>query len=203
MKYYWQSFRISIGIILLLVGSYQWIDRPVARWVKSECVGEVNTLFVAITQLGGSTWYLVGSAVAFGFFRYVKRYPLYAHRFAFVFASVAVSGIATDIIKVIAGRFRPEKWFNEGLYGFDFFHVTASMISFPSGHTATAFSLAMVISKLYPKYALIGWAIALAVGISRVMVSMHYVSDVIAGAMVGVVSVHLLVIYWSPKWFVR
>ncbi len=203
MRHYWYIVRISIGSILLLVGSYYFIDRPVAHWAKVYCVGKSNTLFLAITQLGDSTWYLVGSAVGFLFFRYVKRYPLYAHRYAFVFASVAVSGIVADMIKAIAGRFRPEMWFTHGLYGFDFFHVTASMISFPSGHTATAFSLAMVLSKLYPKYALIGWAIALAVGISRVMVSMHYVSDVIAGAMVGVVSVHLLIRYWSPKWFVR
>jgi membrane-associated phospholipid phosphatase len=191
---------ISVGIMLLLAGSYYFIDRPMALWSHSHCVGDMNALFYAITQLGDSKWYLVPFGIGFLFFRYVRPVPQRMYQQGFWFATVAVSGIVADIIKVIAGRFRPEKWFHEGLYGFDFFHLSSAMTGFPSGHTTTAFALAMALSKFYPKYALIGWGIALAVGVSRVMVGMHYVSDVIAGAIVGVVSVQLLITYWPLRW---
>ena len=60
--------------------------------------------------------------------------------------------------------------------------------SFPSGHTAAAFSLATSLSITYPKWYVIApsavWACG--VGFSRINQGVHYPSDVIAGAAIGV-----------------
>lgn len=60
--------------------------------------------------------------------------------------------------------------------------------SFPSGHTAAAFSLAASLSITYPKWYVIApsavWACS--VGLARINQGVHYPSDVIAGAAIGV-----------------
>jgi len=57
--------------------------------------------------------------------------------------------------------------------------------SFPSGHTITAFAVATPIVACYPSLAYGLWFCAWSVAISRVLLGMHFVSDVVAGALLG------------------
>ena len=57
--------------------------------------------------------------------------------------------------------------------------------SFPSGHTITAFAVATPIAAMYPGLAYGLWFCALSVAASRVLLGMHFVSDVIAGSLLG------------------
>lgn len=76
--------------------------------------------------------------------------------------------------------------------------------SFPSGHTAAAFSLATSLSITYPKWYVIApsavWACG--VGLSRVNQGVHYPSDVLAGAAIGVgcAFVNVYVNRWLNNW---
>jgi undecaprenyl-diphosphatase len=57
--------------------------------------------------------------------------------------------------------------------------------SFPSGHTITGFSVATALAHFYPGLAPGLWICAASVAISRVLLGMHFVSDVLAGAVLG------------------
>jgi undecaprenyl-diphosphatase len=59
--------------------------------------------------------------------------------------------------------------------------------SFPSGHTITAFSVAVSLSLFYPELAPGLLFCALSVAASRVLLGMHFLSDVLAGAAIGTV----------------
>jgi undecaprenyl-diphosphatase len=57
--------------------------------------------------------------------------------------------------------------------------------SFPSGHTMTAFSIALGVSYFYPTLEGPLYFLAVSIGLSRVVLGMHYLSDVLAGAVLG------------------
>ncbi len=58
--------------------------------------------------------------------------------------------------------------------------------SFPSGHTMTAFSIAIVLSYFYPSLEGALFFAAASIAISRIVLGMHYLSDVLAGMVLGV-----------------
>lgn len=60
--------------------------------------------------------------------------------------------------------------------------------SFPSGHTATTFALAAVVAWHFPMWAVPLFLLAAVIGYSRVYVGVHFLSDVIAAALIGILS---------------
>lgn len=58
--------------------------------------------------------------------------------------------------------------------------------SLPSGHTAAAFLMATIISYFYPTFAIVALSWAGLVGLSRILLGVHYPSDVLVGAGLGV-----------------
>lgn len=118
--------------------------------------------------------------------------------------SFLVSGISTQILKNLFGRERPSmatkeggKWNGPLSY---FKHSDngsksiASYDAFPSGHTATIFAAATTIADYYHE----GWvtyaaySTATLVGVSRVMESAHWPSDVFVGAIIGYFSAKIV-----------
>lgn len=63
--------------------------------------------------------------------------------------------------------------------------LPADQFSFPSGHAITAFAVAVPLSLFYPAAAPVLLAVAATVGVSRIMLGMHFLTDVIAGAAIG------------------
>ncbi len=57
--------------------------------------------------------------------------------------------------------------------------------SFPSGHTMTAFAVAIPLSLFYPTLSFGLLFCALSIAMSRVLLGMHFLSDVVAGALIG------------------
>lgn len=57
--------------------------------------------------------------------------------------------------------------------------------SFPSGHTTAAFMVAGISTAFFPAFGPMMYMWALLVGLSRVMLKVHFISDVVAGALLG------------------
>lgn len=59
--------------------------------------------------------------------------------------------------------------------------------SFPSGHTITAFAVSVSLSWYYPDLATGLFFCALSIAASRILLGMHFLSDVLAGAVIGAI----------------
>ncbi len=184
----WVTAFITITCLCIL--SYSFVDIQTALWFHSLEKNLVYELFEKITLFGDSLYYLLGGLLLFVVFR--KKKSATAYSGLFLFSSVALSGLTADLIKYIGGRARPKLYFSERLFGFDFFHWEYAWTSFPSGHSATAFSVAMLISILYSRWRFAAFFAALLIAFSRIFLSQHYISDVIAGSFLGIVSSVLL-----------
>ena len=184
----------ALAIAVLTPVSMLAVDRPVAAWVRG-LDPAVHRLFALVSQPGLSTGWLIGAALlaAGGLVaarvttgEAARRWRSYALAPLFVFASVALAGLTTDLVKALLGRFRPKLFFRDGSYGFDFLHTQADYLSFPSGHATTAFALATAFTLLWPRPAAVYFLVAIVIGASRVLANAHWLSDVLAGALVGI-----------------
>ncbi len=99
-----------------------------------------------------------------------------------LFAIIA-TGIAVQIIKHIIGRPRPTLT-DAGISNFGP-SISIGLDSFPSGHTASSFALAAVLSSAYPKGKYVFYSLAGIAGLSRIYLDSHFASDVFAGAILG------------------
>lgn len=105
-----------------------------------------------------------------------------------VAAALAAAGAVNGTLKYSVGRRRPPE--NEDPHLFRPFNPDNAWQSFPSGHTVVAFSLAAAVSEEAgrPWVSALAYGTAGVVGWSRMYEEKHWASDVVAGALVGIVA---------------
>jgi membrane-associated phospholipid phosphatase len=123
----------------------------------------------------------------------------YGKQTAFALAeALADVHLLTFTAKMIDRRLTPADIPTGGNYGDTWFRAKwLGGKSFPSGHAITAFVLADVFTERYPAHRWIPWVaypLAAVVGLSRVTLETHFPSDVFAGAALGIVIPHALVL---------
>lgn len=116
-------------------------------------------------------------------------------RAGFIFAAIALPGLVVAIVKRMIGRARPYVTQAVEPYSYAPFVWKSAYASLPSGHATNAFAATIAIGALWPKARIPMWIYAVVIAVSRVMVTAHFPSDVIAGAFVGMTGA-LLVRGW-------
>ncbi len=140
--------------------------------VSAEPPDNYTEIFEFGNELGGVPIQLGTAFAAYVVGRVVDK-PKVAHVGADLVQAQLVSGVITTGLKLITQRSRPD----------------GNDMSFPSGHTSSAFASASVLRRHFgwrvgiPAYAVASW-----VGASRVQERHHYLSDVLFGATIGIVS---------------
>jgi undecaprenyl-diphosphatase len=116
-------------------------------------------------------------------------------RLQFLFLSVALSVFVGEILKYLIGRGRPFVGGKADPFNFIPFEGTGAYASLPSGHAITAFALAFAISALWPRLRVFMFTYAIVILLTRLVLLAHHPSDVVAGALVGMVGA-MAVRYW-------
>ena len=183
---------------MLVAVSYFYWDIPLAIYCKSLNRSIINITEI-ITDLGRSGWYYLILVPAFIYFWFLVKNKPWSKRIIFILISLSAAGLVSRLVKWLAGRHRPIDYFTHGLYGFNFFGVGYELTSLPSGHAVTAFSLAAAVGILFPRAGVAAFIVAIAIGMTRIMLTSHYLSDVITGAGIGILSTMLVKYFFDRR----
>lgn len=110
------------------------------------------------------------------------------------------SGIISQVLKRVIHAPRPHAIISNAEYPYFIDGIThAGMTSFPSGHTTSVFALAtlLALNTQNKRMSLIYLITAIITGYSRIYLGQHFLGDVVAGALIGVLSA--LLIYWYSR----
>jgi membrane-associated phospholipid phosphatase len=113
----------------------------------------------------------------------------------FLFLAVSLPLAAGELLKWIAGRGRPFVGGHADAFNFVPFTGTGAYSSFPSAHSITAFALAFAVAAAWPRLRGLAIAYALLIAVTRLVLLAHHPSDVVAGAIIGVIGA-MGVRYW-------
>lgn len=137
----------------------------------------VLLLWVSITHLGGVVCSVLLAVVPFLVDGLSERAAVDAT------ATLVLSHLAVQLVKRTVGRPRPS------------FRASCSALikepdkfSFPSGHSAAAMSVAFAYAVAYPSLAAPLLSVAMAVGLSRVVLGVHYPGDVFVGQLMALLT---------------
>jgi undecaprenyl-diphosphatase len=156
------------------------MDTHAAVWVATHRVAGLDAVFVGLGTVEklGLLWILAALAIGWGLRLGARA----------TFGLAVVTGLATFaadsaafLVKDLTHRARP---FEAHPQIHPLYVVHSS--SFPAGHAATAFAGATVLSYVVPRAAPVLFVVAALIGFSRVYVGVHYPTDVLAGAAIGV-----------------
>ena len=177
-----QSDWLTAGICAAaVVGAGLLLDRPVDKYVMNHPDGSRDRFARSVEELGGTPSILIAGGTYLAGIAFKEPEVR-----ATGVDAMATMGIAQLLLvlplKVATGRSRPEE--NQGTHDF---HPFRGGQSFPSGHTTQAFALAAVISEHADRtwVSVLSYGLASGVGLARVEQRKHFMSDVVAGGLIG------------------
>ena len=195
----WLSTGLGAAIIALMYALDAWeIGQMPPRGTASLWWVRILTDFgkdhVVLGTLGGL---LIVIAVVSPALRGIQRSLLLGlgTRLQFVFGAVLVPVLVGEAIKWSVGRGRPFVGGEGNVFSFSHFAGTPAYSSFPSGHAITAFALAFAIAAVWPRARTAMVIYAVIIAVTRLVLLAHHPSDVVAGALVGVIGA-MFVRYW-------
>lgn len=200
MRLYWRQlfcssfvlFFLCLAVIALVVWK---IDRLWSSWAYQNLhdialfswLTHIPDPFVALASVG-----LIVAALA----AWVGWRPGPRTRTLLACAvAIAIAVMVKEQLKFAFGRTWPEtwvdgnpSWIRDGLFLFQPFHGGKGWASFPSGHTAVIAAPAAVLWRAVPRWRWLWASLVGAVAIGLLGANYHWVSDVLAGACVGIAS---------------
>lgn len=202
----WPDFAAAIVLVLFVLVFFDvYVSQSLQAWPDVW-----RAPFAFITDFGLSDWVLIPTLVVFLLAVIALRLPIGRYRRAvyelglvasFVFVGVGLPGLASNLLKRLFGRARPDQFLDTGTFQFQHFLNDWSFQSFPSGHATTAMATAFVIGFMAPRFFRLILLIAVMTGISRVVIGMHYPTDVAAGFVIGMLGAYgVRNIYATRRW---
>jgi membrane-associated phospholipid phosphatase len=197
-RIFFTGYLLFLAVCLFFLLNYSKV--PGFVWLNEYHSWTMDLFFLIYTNVGDGLF-------SIGIFLILLwlRKPLPGWEIVFAFL---LSGLAVQVLKNAFPMPRPRTLIGDEHYNYFIKSVThVGNASFPSGHTATAFGTAALLSIFTKKkkYSYLFLVAALLVAYSRIYLGQHFLQDVFAGALIGVPSA--LVVYSvfeaHPGWIDR
>ncbi len=188
-----------LSYISVCIVSFLYLDKPIAYYLHGLDLKTNIPLVYWCTQLGEGLIYIVSFGLLALFFRYIRPNKQWEARAWFLWLCVLIPYFICGVLKVTLGRARPELLFNEQLYGFYGFHTHSPFWSMPSGHTTTITCLVLGLCILFSRYSIAFILAGVVVILTRILLTHHYLSDVLVSSYLAFLEVGLLVYLLKRK----
>jgi membrane-associated phospholipid phosphatase len=179
-----QMFFATTTCSLLSLASFFWLDgQSLLTGFFKSLPGDGRELLENLAIFGHGTGVMIAFLLVLSLDRQDRRNQI------LVVISPLIAGVIATALKIAVLRPRPttQALALASPESFGDAVLTNSFQSFPSGHTATAVALALVLAHRYPKGRALFFFLALVTAIERVMTQAHFLSDVFAGASAGMI----------------
>lgn len=164
--------------MIIVDGLDHIISSIVANYMQS---GIMDQLMKIITWLGGNIFWLVIGIILVC----IKKYRKYG---IMIFAMIFITWFVGDmLLSSIVQRARPYEEFNVSLLV-----PKPSGCSFPAAHAMHIFAMAAILGRVNKLYKVPAYTVASLVGFSRIYLMVHYFSDVLFGAVFGILCGEIL-----------
>lgn len=183
---------LSVVLVVLLVLGFRVCDQPVLEAVRAGAGDGWKGLARFLSRYGDFPFLLAGGIVALGIALRTGRRQAARIVVAMILGSIA-AGLVSNSIKLGTGRVRPRvENVEHGWYGPRFEDRWVSLRhefqSFPSSHAACSFGFFTPLFLSRRLTGAAGLVVAAGIAWSRVQLNAHHVSDVAAGALIGVLA---------------
>lgn len=190
-----RKYILSVLFFAVLISLF-FLDQSIRILISKIMVDHIMNIMGLISDIGG--WgYLSVIALALWGFGCTRKYKRLKTAGWYGILSVLGSRFIVEILKHLSGRPRPAIFDSEGFRigptfagGYD---------SFPSGHAASSFAFAYILSKFYPERRYLFYTGAIIISLSRIYLDTHFTSDVYAGGVVGLISGMVIYNYIERK----
>jgi undecaprenyl-diphosphatase len=171
-------------------------DESIIASIASARNTPADAVMIAITTTSDLFPIYFSPIIIFSFILLIKKKTRRIS--AILLLAIMLSTLATTYVKEVIDRERPTSYEFKPDLGFDY-EVQQDVISrfassFPSGHAARSAAFALIVSFLIRNRTVLGipagmlmWAFPASVAFSRVYIGAHYPTDVIAGALLGII----------------
>jgi membrane-associated phospholipid phosphatase len=181
-----------MSVILCLPLTAFLVDQHIHTWSPSWKMLPLDMYIGIVNPIGyGVTLLLVCLALS-GMGWCAKR-PRLCEAAWFASWTFVIAGVVEFSLKHLVGRPRPDAAAMSMLpIGPSY---TPNFDSFPSGHATSVFAVACAFAYFYPRLRWPLYLLALSIALGRLYLDRHYVSDVLAGALIGMVVTTFLLQY--------
>ncbi len=166
-----------------------FVDRPLVRFLAGispaiRTAGHLLGVGFGVPFALGLTLVLL---VLYVFRVHIRRRPL-AGEWPLLFVPVSTLSalVLVHALKIVFGRYRPGLFLSSNIYGFGFGRIGAGLDSFPSAHATTGFALLVAVALVQPRLRLPLMSLATLLAAARVVAIAHFLSDVVAGSLLGI-----------------
>lgn len=209
---FWAPAAVLVAFLVIAVLFDAPVSRTLIGWPEHE-----RAFFEFVTDFGKSDWILIptllGALLGLGAARLLPltyKWKWAARALggtsAFIFLGVGVPGLVSAILKRVIGRARPMHLDEYGAMHFEpFDFLDWTMQAFPSGHSTTGLAFTVVmITLLNGRFRGTLIAIGVGIGLSRIVGSYHFLTDVLAGMAWGTVGALMVRDYFVTRnWGLR
>jgi len=191
-----------LGLLLIVAIVGFWLDPAVVSWTNSHPSQWARQAGGFFSKIGDWPELASVAAVVLVIAWFARSRRLTKLLLCMLLAST-IAGGSVNLVRVLSGRTRPNAKVEQGWYGVWYGHEfilrNNHFHSFPSGHTAAAFGYFGVIGFAYRRWYWPSLVPAILISWGRLAILAHHLSDVLVGAVAGLMAAHWVWLRAGPR----